>query len=500
MNMVVSMLDNVLSISPAKERSQPRAPEAAHASASAQRPAQSASSTGDKDRFDQHYAAARRDQSAVGPLRKEPAPSNPTTKNGKESPQATSGDDDKGDEILPLESASESIEPVAADQSIETADRPSSNMAITIDIVHRSTDAMDDADSGDLLLSDEKMDGELAISELSALDTNSVGDGQDEGDRAAAGDTDAEQANTLLSGLADDAGELSHTETDASTTANNADAPSTDLDPILTALMEQADSDANPLVGEADVQDDESLEGDAEAAVSEDGDALFDPTLGMAKATKIEGERAGQPGANPSNATDNAAGRTLAAANSGLTAAIAEQALAEEQVTVRQPLDATALRETSVRPDTDALIKQHLERDFPVRQSATEVTHRLSERLVLMVSRDIQQATIRLDPPELGKMDIQIKTNGDQVQVQVVTQQPMVRDLLEQQAFRLREMLEQQGFAKVDVNVSDQSQRDHEQARHGEGGQGQGDGTEDGDWAERPTPVRQTVGLVDHYV
>lgn len=181
-----------------------------------------------------------------------------------------------------------------------------------------------------------------------------------------------------------------------------------------------------------------------------------------------------------------------------VTSAGQNTVVTDESTLVRQPMEAAAVRENVARQDTEALIKQHLERELPVRNSASEVTHRLTERLVLMVSRDIQTATIRLDPPDLGKLDIRITTSNEQVQVQVVTHQPVVRDLLEQQAHRLREMLEQQGFAKVDVNVSDQSQQERERA---EAGNGTLDGQdEEGENAQATETVRRSVGLVDHYV
>ncbi|MFY0665873.1 MAG: flagellar hook-length control protein FliK [Natronospirillum sp.] len=212
-----------------------------------------------------------------------------------------------------------------------------------------------------------------------------------------------------------------------------------------------------------------------------------------------EGLVARKPGSESSSPNTTNSSNT-ASTNSAANNATANTLVTDETTLVRQPMEAAAVRESVARQDTEALIKQHLERELPVRNSATEVTQRLTERLVMMVSRDIQTATIRLDPPDLGKLDIRITTTNEQVQVQVVTHQPVVRDLLEQHAHRLREMLEQQGFAKVDVNVSDQSQQDRERASKESGSGGSSDQGEDGENIVVADNVRRSVGLVDHYV
>lgn len=169
----------------------------------------------------------------------------------------------------------------------------------------------------------------------------------------------------------------------------------------------------------------------------------------------------------------------------------------EDSGTLRQPFE-SSLREN--QRSTQDLARQHVERELPVKNSAGELTQQLGERLVIMIGQDIQEARIRLDPPDMGGMDIRVTTQNDQVQVQVVAQQPMVRDLLEQHAQRLREMLEQQGFTDVDVDVSDQPWQDESTGDDADDSDGnRGDGAdEEGD--DLPRASAQPLGLVDHYV
>jgi len=77
----------------------------------------------------------------------------------------------------------------------------------------------------------------------------------------------------------------------------------------------------------------------------------------------------------------------------------------------------------------------------------------LNEKIALMAGKDIQTATIRLDPSEMGSMNIKLSLQNDQVNVIIQAQNHQSRDLLEQQLPRLREMLQQQGIALGDTQV-----------------------------------------------
>lgn len=135
---------------------------------------------------------------------------------------------------------------------------------------------------------------------------------------------------------------------------------------------------------------------------------------------------------------------------------------------------------------------------------AGEAGRQLGERLALMVRGDIQQATIRLDPPELGMMDVRITVQNDQTQVQIVVQSPQVREALESQSVRLREFLEQQGLSLAKLDIREESSG-HQQAGSEQGSDESGDthGLATGDdegTGESVTSVAWGQGLVDHFV
>lgn len=132
---------------------------------------------------------------------------------------------------------------------------------------------------------------------------------------------------------------------------------------------------------------------------------------------------------------------------------------------------------------------------------SADVSRQLSERIQMMVQGDIKHATIRLDPPELGMLEIKISVHNDQTQVQIVSSSPQVREALESQSVRLREILEQQGLNLSNLDVRDQSSNGNAGSGEGQGGQGTA-GNDDGLDAESvaaATPSRP-LGLVDHFV
>ena len=78
----------------------------------------------------------------------------------------------------------------------------------------------------------------------------------------------------------------------------------------------------------------------------------------------------------------------------------------------------------------------------------------VGERIQWMVSRNVQQAEIKLTPPEMGPLEIKISVQNDQTQVQFVANHAATRDALEASIPRLREMFGEinLNLANVDVN------------------------------------------------
>ncbi len=81
----------------------------------------------------------------------------------------------------------------------------------------------------------------------------------------------------------------------------------------------------------------------------------------------------------------------------------------------------------------------------------------LGSRLQMLVGQNIQTAEIRLDPPELGALDIKIKITNDIASVNITSPHAHVREAIETSVPRLREMFEESGLSLGDVNVRQES-------------------------------------------
>jgi len=78
-------------------------------------------------------------------------------------------------------------------------------------------------------------------------------------------------------------------------------------------------------------------------------------------------------------------------------------------------------------------------------------------------SRNIS-AEIRLDPPDLGGMNIKVNLSGDSASVSFIVQSQHARDALDQAVPRLREMLEEHGIELGQSSVHQESAGDDGQA------------------------------------
>lgn len=83
-----------------------------------------------------------------------------------------------------------------------------------------------------------------------------------------------------------------------------------------------------------------------------------------------------------------------------------------------------------------------------------------------------QSAEIRLNPANMGPIEVRVVMNDDQATITFTAQHGVVRDAIEASLPRLREMFSGSGLQLANANVSDQSlqQRQHQQQGFGEGG------------------------------
>ncbi|WP_412502509.1 flagellar hook-length control protein FliK [Shewanella chilikensis] len=114
-------------------------------------------------------------------------------------------------------------------------------------------------------------------------------------------------------------------------------------------------------------------------------------------------------------------------------------------------------------------LRQGMEQSLQTADMVQRFAPVMRQQLITMVSNGVQQAEIRLDPPELGAMMVRVQVHGDQTQVQFHVTQTQTRDMLEQAMPRLREMLQEQGMNLADSHIS-QGGREQGEQQGGNGG------------------------------
>ncbi len=138
----------------------------------------------------------------------------------------------------------------------------------------------------------------------------------------------------------------------------------------------------------------------------------------------------------------------------------------------------------------------------------------MGKQILWMVNQNISRAEIRLNPANLGPLEVRVDMENDQVNVAFTSRHAEVREAVEQALPRLREMLEDKGLNLADADVSHHSFAEQQQAfAHADGsgsdvkpGFSYADETaQSGEDGVTGVPVTsqdsvQGQGLVDYYI
>lgn len=91
------------------------------------------------------------------------------------------------------------------------------------------------------------------------------------------------------------------------------------------------------------------------------------------------------------------------------------------------------------------------------RVGAAEWGGAVGEKVVWMASQSHQVAELRLNPPNLGPLDVRLTISNDQITAMFVTHHPAVKEAIETALPRLREMLADNGIMLGNVTVGSES-------------------------------------------
>lgn len=107
-------------------------------------------------------------------------------------------------------------------------------------------------------------------------------------------------------------------------------------------------------------------------------------------------------------------------------------------------------------------------------QSA-EFPREFAAQVQIAVQRGVEQASIQVNPPELGPIELRIEVSNGEARVHVAADAPATRDAIADAMPRLRELLGSQGLTLADQSVGAQlPQRDPQAGAGNAGAQGNG--------------------------
>lgn len=78
----------------------------------------------------------------------------------------------------------------------------------------------------------------------------------------------------------------------------------------------------------------------------------------------------------------------------------------------------------------------------------------MGERIMWMIGKGVQTSSIRINPPNLGPIQVHVSVHNDQASVNILAHHGAVKEALEAAIPRLREMMQESNLQLVNVDVS----------------------------------------------
>lgn len=182
--------------------------------------------------------------------------------------------------------------------------------------------------------------------------------------------------------------------------------------------------------------------------------------------------------------------------------------LTAEQNLVVKPLTPqgheSALQSLTLRsdtPDSNINVAPRIQQALTHPQWGNE----LADRILILSKQNIQQAQIRINPPNLGPLELRISVQNEQANVSFVSNHVQVRDAIESAIPRLREMFADNGFQSLDVDISSNKHGDkaHENVSTNSGINyldTENELDEDEAQSVLVQNAAKTIGLIDYFV
>lgn len=259
-------------------------------------------------------------------------------------------------------------------------------------------------------------------------------------------------------------------ESDAGATAKATEAEEAASDPLALPLAEDATIDPASFLGLAIPPDPmkpapaKTASVDAEQPTARDANALFlqNPGKGRAPRTAPVGQPA-DPARDTRKIDPAASGKASpqATTTAALSSAFSGQlAAARQPDTMKGEFLSDLASNPSMRPASQAMLETlHAPNEIAAPKLAPAVgttawNQALGEKVVWMATGAQQSATLTLNPPDMGPLQIVLNLANDQATASFFSAQPEVRQALEAAFPRLKEMMNEAGIQLEQATVS----------------------------------------------
>ncbi len=108
--------------------------------------------------------------------------------------------------------------------------------------------------------------------------------------------------------------------------------------------------------------------------------------------------------------------------------------------------------------------------DIPLPLSDAQWADKFSEHIVWLGHQSVKSAVIKINPEELGPLEISVKVIKDAASVNITSHNSHIRDIVDQALPRLRDMMSEQGLDLAEVTFDAGTSTDSRQSEHQKSG------------------------------
>ena len=144
---------------------------------------------------------------------------------------------------------------------------------------------------------------------------------------------------------------------------------------------------------------------------------------------------------------------------------MANKSLAEQSLSFAEE---QSIQNVLARANADSISAQSVKSAINIHNETIAIYRKdfsdaVKDKVMVMINQKIKQLEIRLDPPELGSMQVRLNLQNEQAAVSFIVQNQQAKEALEQNIGKLKEMLAESGIDVGDANIEQRSQQSSEQ-------------------------------------